>query len=71
MRKHNGTLVFLINGREMGVAASDIPQTVYGVVDLYGQCSGVKISSDNQSATCDGEIAGISSNQHTENVSRT
>lgn len=43
MRKDNGNLLFFINGRELGVAAMDLPREVYAVVDLYGQCAEVRI----------------------------
>ena len=44
MRKDNGALVFIINGHELSVAATDLPREVYGVVDLYGQCAEVRIT---------------------------
>ena len=36
MRRSNGTLHFFINGLDQGVAATNAPPTVWGVVDLYG-----------------------------------
>lgn len=36
MRKSDNTLHFFLNGADLGVAASDIPEVVFGVVDLYG-----------------------------------
>ena len=71
MRRHDGTLVFVINGEEMGVAAYNVPQNVYGVIDLYGRCSGVKICS----SSCDvipidrEEEQASSLNQNISNVS--
>ncbi|KAK7792172.1 hypothetical protein R5R35_005131 [Gryllus longicercus] len=39
MRKENGTLHFFVNGLDQGAAASNIPDRVYGVIDLYGQAA--------------------------------
>lgn len=37
IRKSNGDLHFYVNGRDQGVAASNVPHPVWGVVDLYGR----------------------------------
>ena len=37
IRKTNGDLHFYVNGRDQGVAASNVPHPVWGVVDLYGR----------------------------------
>ncbi|XP_029196603.2 neuralized-like protein 4 [Acropora millepora] len=42
-RKLNGSLHFFVNGVDMGLAASNIPQKVHAVVDLYGRCVEVSI----------------------------
>ncbi|XP_037089582.1 LOW QUALITY PROTEIN: neuralized-like protein 4, partial [Pollicipes pollicipes] len=42
MRRSNNTLHFFINGLDQGVAATNAPSTVWGVVDLYGMT--VKVS---------------------------
>lgn len=34
---------FVINGVDQGVAATDVPEGVYGVVDLYGRSAQVSI----------------------------
>jgi neuralized-like protein 4 len=39
MCKENGTLHFFVNGLDQGAAASNIPDRVYGVIDLYGQAA--------------------------------
>ncbi|PSN34666.1 Neuralized-like protein 4 [Blattella germanica] len=39
MCKENGTLHFFVNGIDQGAAASNIPDRVYGVIDLYGQAA--------------------------------
>ena len=31
-------MTLYVNGREVGVACTDIPPAVYGIVDLYGRC---------------------------------
>ncbi|XP_077531935.1 neuralized E3 ubiquitin protein ligase 4 isoform X2 [Haemaphysalis longicornis] len=36
VRKSNGNLHYYINGMDQGVASGNVPQVVYGVVDLYG-----------------------------------
>ncbi|KOC67724.1 Neuralized-like protein 4 [Habropoda laboriosa] len=47
-RTHEGNLKFYINGEDMGVAASDIPEMVYAVVDLFGSTVAVHITSTKQ-----------------------
>lgn len=37
MRKSNGNLHYFINGLDQDVAAKNVPETVWGVVDLYGR----------------------------------
>ncbi|XP_031830044.2 neuralized E3 ubiquitin protein ligase 4 [Nomia melanderi] len=39
MRKDNGTLYFYVNGADQGAAAMNVPERVYGVIDLYGQAA--------------------------------
>lgn len=36
MRKSNGNLHYYINGRYQGVAANRVAQTLWGVINLYG-----------------------------------
>lgn len=43
MRKSNGNLHYYINGRDQGVAATRVPQTLWGVIDLYGMTIKVTI----------------------------
>lgn len=38
-----GELKFFINGKTQGVAAKNIPEKVYAIVDLYGRCAQVSI----------------------------
>ena len=40
-------LCFYVNGKRVGVAATDIPNTIYGFVDLYySGCEAVKLIPD-------------------------
>ncbi|QQP38924.1 Uncharacterized protein FKW44_019642, partial [Caligus rogercresseyi] len=43
VRKENGTLHFFVNSEDQGPAALNIPEKVYGVIDLYGQAAQVSI----------------------------
>lgn len=43
MRHPDSTLHFYINGNDQGVACEGVPSSVYGVIDLYGQCAQVSI----------------------------
>ncbi|XP_060517593.1 neuralized-like protein 4 isoform X2 [Cylas formicarius] len=43
VRKENGQLHFFVNGIDQGTASNNVPERVYGVVDLYGQAVGVTI----------------------------
>ena len=47
-RQSNGSLIFYINGVEQGVAAANLPHQLYAVVDIYGQCSQVKLATPTQ-----------------------
>jgi len=44
---HDGVLIFFVNGKSQGVAAQDVYQKgfdVYAVVDVYAQCTAVKVT---------------------------
>lgn len=43
IRRSNGVLHFFVNGEDQGPAAGNVPDKVYGVVDLYGQAAQVSI----------------------------
>ncbi|XP_017137537.1 neuralized-like protein 4 [Drosophila miranda] len=43
VRKDDGTLHFWVNGVDQGPAASNVPERVYGVIDLYGQAAQASI----------------------------
>ncbi|KAL4221121.1 Neuralized-like protein 4 [Mactra antiquata] len=45
MRCSDATLHYFLNGNDQGVACSDIPPGVFAVIDLYGQCAQVSITS--------------------------
>ncbi|XP_059483047.1 neuralized-like protein 4 [Neocloeon triangulifer] len=44
VRHANGNLHFYLNGEDQGIACQNVPSGIYGVIDLYGQCSQVTIS---------------------------
>lgn len=39
MRNELGTLHFFVNGVDQGEASINVPERVFGVIDLYGQAS--------------------------------
>jgi len=39
VRNDDGSLHFFVNGVDQGLATSDVPPVVYGVIDLYGQAA--------------------------------
>lgn len=43
VRKRNGDLHYYINGLDQGVAVSNLPSKVWGVVDMYGRTVKVTI----------------------------
>ena len=43
VRKENGTLHFFVNSEDQGPAATNVPDCVYGVIDLYGQAAQASI----------------------------
>ncbi|EFA04682.2 bluestreak [Tribolium castaneum] len=45
MRTSEGDLIFYVNGESQGVAAENIPSIVYAIVDVYGKCVQVSITS--------------------------
>uniref|UniRef100_A0A3Q3X395 Neuralized-like protein 4 n=1 Tax=Mola mola TaxID=94237 RepID=A0A3Q3X395_MOLML len=45
MRSASGDLHYYINGVDQGVACAGLPPEVYAVIDLYGQCVQVSITS--------------------------
>uniref|UniRef100_A0A8C9ZBU5 Neuralized E3 ubiquitin protein ligase 4 n=1 Tax=Sander lucioperca TaxID=283035 RepID=A0A8C9ZBU5_SANLU len=45
MRSASGDLHYYINGVDQGVACTGLPSEVYAVIDLYGQCVQVSITS--------------------------
>ncbi len=42
VRKETGVLNFFVNGEDQGPAATNVPEHVYGVIDLYGQAAQAK-----------------------------
>lgn len=45
MRNADKTLTFFLNGESQGIACEVPNNTVYAVVDLYGQCAQVSLTS--------------------------
>jgi len=43
MRTEDKEFRVIINGKDLGVAMSSIPSSVYGVVDVYGRCTEVEL----------------------------
>lgn len=43
VRKDDGSLHFWVNGIDQGCAATNVPERVYGVIDLYGQSAQASI----------------------------
>lgn len=39
MRKSDSSLHFFVNHVDQGMAATNVPENVYGVIDLYGQAA--------------------------------
>lgn len=50
-RTHDGNLKFYINGEDMGIAASDVPENIYAVIELFGSTVAVSITSSKQQNT--------------------
>ena len=51
MRKDVGALNFFVNGIDQGVAATNVPERVFGVIDLYGQASQATIVQSSERAS--------------------
>ncbi|CAD5111986.1 DgyrCDS1240 [Dimorphilus gyrociliatus] len=47
-RTSSGELHFYLNGQDMGAAFKDVPPNVYAVIDLYGQCSQVTMTNEDE-----------------------
>ena len=47
VRKETGTVHFFVNGIDQGAAASNVPENVFGVIDLYGRASQATIIDQN------------------------
>jgi neuralized-like protein 4 len=43
VRTIQNELIFYVNGESQGIAATNIPKTVYAVVNLYGKCVQVSV----------------------------
>ena len=48
VRRDSGVIHFYVNGEDQGPAATNVPERIYGVIDLYGQAAQViEISPEN------------------------
>ncbi|KAA0185581.1 hypothetical protein HAZT_HAZT006935 [Hyalella azteca] len=56
VRHANGAVHFFVNGVDQGVAATGVPETVYGVVDLYGQAAQATIVQQGTVAPCPSNV---------------
>lgn len=50
MRCSDETLHYYLDGVDQGVACSEVPSGLYAVIDLYGQCAQVTITSGQQNS---------------------
>ena len=41
VRRDSGVIHFYVNGEDQGPAATNVPERIYGVIDLYGQAAQV------------------------------
>lgn len=64
LRKDEGTLHFWVNGADQGPAAFNVPEKVYGVIDLYGQAAQASIV-DAQLSECGSPDTGNSTISNT------
>ncbi|XP_058464925.1 neuralized-like protein 4 [Malaya genurostris] len=53
VRKDDGTINFWVNGVDQGPAATNVPEKVYGVIDLYGQAAQASIVDTSECGTPD------------------
>ena len=45
VRRPDGYLHFLVNGTDQGAVATDVPENVYVVIDLYGRATKISVVS--------------------------
>ncbi|XP_043671711.1 neuralized-like protein 4 [Vespula pensylvanica] len=50
-RTHDGNLKFYINGEDMGIAASNVPEMVYAIIELFGSTVAINITSSKHQNT--------------------
>ena len=44
VRRDSGVIHFYVNGEDQGPAATNVPDRIYGVIDLYGQAAQVRVN---------------------------
>ncbi|XP_071142815.1 neuralized-like protein 4 isoform X5 [Mytilus edulis] len=57
MKASDSTLHFYLNGIDHGKAFSNLPEVVYGVVDLYGKCCQVSIINKESATVAGAQVA--------------
>lgn len=50
-RTHDGNLKFYINGEDMGIAASNVPEMVHAIIELFGSTVAINITSSKHQNT--------------------
>uniref|UniRef100_A0A0L8HEA4 NHR domain-containing protein n=1 Tax=Octopus bimaculoides TaxID=37653 RepID=A0A0L8HEA4_OCTBM len=63
MRTPEGNLHYYLNGVDQGVVCRDLPSGLYAVIDLYGQCAQVTITSGFNSLPTDNNITSVEMDQ--------
>lgn len=58
-RSNEGALRFFINSEDMGVAVNNLPETVYVVIELFGTCTSVRVTSVRQMQQLSPTIASV------------
>lgn len=58
-RTNEGALRFFINSEDMGVAVNNLPETVYVVIELFGTCTSVRVTSVRQMQPVSPTVASI------------
>lgn len=63
MRTSEGNLHYYLNGVDQGVVCRDLPSGLYAVIDLYGQCAQVTITSGSSSIPTDNNVTSAEMDQ--------
>ncbi|CRK92215.1 CLUMA_CG005699, isoform A [Clunio marinus] len=66
MRTSTGDLIFFINGESQGVAAREIPKNIYALINLYGKCGQVTVTSEENIQEHDDDLSSTQISQNIE-----